>query len=37
MTSSATHIDDNMNSEDSDMDVIKFHIVNIELDRLKPA
>ena len=37
MTSSATQNDDDMNSEDSDMDVIKFHVVNIELDRGKPA
>ena len=37
MTSSATHNDDDMNSEDSDVDVIKFHVVNIELDRGKPA
>jgi len=37
MTSSATHNDDDMNSEDNDVDVIKFHVVNIELDRVKLA
>ena len=37
MTSSATQNDDDMNSENSDMDVIRFHVVNIELDRGKPA
>ncbi len=34
MTSSATQNDDDMNS---DMDVIRFHIVNTGLDRGKPA
>jgi hypothetical protein len=34
MTSSATQNDDDM---DSDRDVIKFHVVNIELDRVKLA
>jgi hypothetical protein len=37
MTSSATHNVDDMNSEDSDMDVVRFDLVNIGLDRGKPA
>ena len=37
MTSSATQNDDDMNSEDRDMDVIRFHVVDMELDRGKPA
>jgi hypothetical protein len=37
MTSSTTHNIDDMNSEDSDMDVIRFHVVDMELDRGKPA
>ena len=37
MTSSATQNDDDMNSEDSDMDVVRFDLVKIGLDRGKPA